>query len=73
VIICQDLSLEMNENKINSWTEFVMTQVSKYHRCYNQLIQEVNDPAAQGYKEKDVTGPLIIHAFTKTDKIPELS
>jgi hypothetical protein len=36
-------------------------------------MQELNNPAAQGYKEKDVTGPLILHAFTKTDKIPEMS
>ena len=63
----------MNENKINAWTEFVMTQISKYHRCYNQHMQEMSDPAAQGYKVKDVTVPLILHTFTKTDKIPDMS
>jgi hypothetical protein len=31
------------------------------------------NPPESGYKQRDVTGPLILHAFTKHDKIPEVT
>ena len=73
VIICMDISLQLDENKINVWTEWVMTQISKYHRDFNQNMVELNDPAKKGYEQKNVTGPLIMHVFTKHDKIPEVT
>ena len=86
ILICIDITLSLDEQKIEAWTQYTTKMVSKHHKDFlpdaeklkiQQKKQQNNNDCCGPKAKKDfnnsVSGPLILHVFTKQDRIQEMA
>ena len=86
ILICIDITLSMDEEKIDAWTQFTTKMVSKHHKDFlpdeeklkRQNKKQNNNDCCGPKAKKDfganrVSGPLILHVFTKQDRVQEMA